>query len=82
VARELSKRNFGEVASVDTGAFDLISKILFSFVKPNLIFNQGETEGTFGAGKGKILKTIGIVRENEKIISRHEIVTPEALFKT
>jgi putative nucleotidyltransferase with HDIG domain len=81
VARELSKRNFGEVASVDTGAFDLISKILFSFVKPNLIFNQGETEELLEREKGKILKTVGIVRENEKIISRHEIVTPEAYLK-
>ncbi len=81
VAMDFAKKGFGEFGEVDTTGFGIVAKILYSFVKPNLIFNEKETNEFIEREKSKVLKTIGIVRENEKIISRHEIITPEIYLK-
>ncbi len=80
-AKDFVKKNFAEFGEVDTIGFDLVAKVFYSFVKPNLIFNEKETNDLIEREKSKVLRTIGIVRENEKIISRHEIVTPETYLK-
>ncbi len=81
VAMDFAKKGFGEFGEVDTTGFGIVAKILYSFVKPNLIFDEKETNEFIEREKSKVLKTIGIVRENEKIISRHEIITPEIYLK-
>ncbi len=80
-AMDFAKEGFGEFSEVYTTGFGIITKILCSFVKPNLIFNEKETNEFIEREKSKVLKIIGIVRENEKIISRHEIITPEVYLK-
>jgi len=81
LAKELTRRNFPELIEVDSVYFDIIAKIFYSFVKPNLIFNESETNNLIEREKSKVLRTAGIVRENEKIISRHEIITPDKYLK-
>lgn len=81
VAMDFAKKSFWEFGNVDTTGFGIVAKILYSFVKPNLIFNEKETNEFIEREKSKVLRTIGIVRENEKIISRHEIITPEIHLK-
>lgn len=80
-AKELTQKNFPELVKVDSTYFDIIVKILYSFVKPNLVFNEVETNNMIEREKSKVLRTAGIVRENEKIISRHEIITPDKYLK-
>lgn len=81
VAMDFAKKGFGEFEEIDTTGFGIVAKILYSFAKPNLIFNEKETNEFIEREKSKVLKTVGIVRENEKIISRHEIITPEIYLK-
>lgn len=81
LAKSLTLKNFSELAEIDSSYFDIISRVLYSFVKPNLLFNETETNNLIEREKSKILRTAGIVRENEKIISRHEIITPEKYLK-
>ncbi len=81
IALDFAKKGFGEFEEVDTTGFGIVAKILYSFVKPNLIFNEKETNEFIEREKSKVLKTVGIVHENEKIISRHEIITPEIYLK-
>jgi len=80
-AEDFVQKNFPEFGVIDSTYFDLIAKIFYSFVKPNLIFNEEETNDLIEREKSKILRTAGVVRENEKIISRHEIITPEKYLK-
>lgn len=80
-AEDFVRKNFPEFGIMDSTYFDLIAKIFYSFVKPNLIFNDKETNNLIEREKSKILRTAGVVRENEKIISRHEIITPEKYLK-
>ncbi len=80
-AEDFVRRNFPEFGEIDSTYFSLISKVFYSFVKPNLIFNDKETNNLIEREKSKILRTAGVVRENEKIISRHEIITPEKYLK-
>jgi len=75
------QKNFPELGVIDSTYFDLFAKIFYSFVKPNLIFNEKETNDLIEREKSKVLRTAGVVRENEKIISRHEIITPEKYLK-
>ncbi|MCS7228723.1 MAG: HDIG domain-containing protein [Candidatus Kryptonium sp.] len=81
LAKSLTQKNFSELAEIDSSYFDLIAQVLYSFVKPNLLFNEKETNSLIEREKSKVLRTAGIVRENEKIISRHEIITPEKYLK-
>jgi len=81
VAFDFARKNFVEFEEVDTAGFGVVARILSSFAKPNLIFNEKETNDLIEREKSKVLKTVGLVRENEKIISRHEIITPEIYLK-
>jgi len=81
LAKDFVRKNFSEFEEVDTAGFDLVAKIYYSFVRPNLIFNEKETNDLIEREKSKVLKTVGVVRENEKIISKHEIITPEIYLK-
>ena len=47
----------------------IISKL---FIYPDLIFNEGETDKIVSAVKESVPKTFGIVKENERIVSKHE----------
>ncbi len=81
IAVNFARMEFQEIEKLDSAGFNVIVRILHSFAKPNLIFNEKETNKLIEREKNKVSKTIGFVRENEKIISKHEIVTPEIYLK-
>ncbi len=60
---------------------NLFSAIIRIFIEPNVIFNSKFTNQNIEAAKSRISKNIDIVAENEKIIARHDRITPSAKRK-
>lgn len=51
------------------------------FVKPNLTFSDKATEDERIFAMSKVSPNVGIVNENERIIAKHDRVTPDAKLK-
>ncbi|MCX7874732.1 MAG: HDIG domain-containing protein [Melioribacteraceae bacterium] len=51
------------------------------FIKPNIIFSLGLTEDSKNLAKQKISRNIGIVNENERIVAKHDRITPDTKLK-
>ncbi len=60
---------------------EAIEEYVSNFVKPNLIYSPELTEGAIQNAKDKVPRNIGIVNENEKIVSKHDRITPEIKLK-
>jgi putative nucleotidyltransferase with HDIG domain len=69
--------NFSQRAALNEAAIEIISH----FVHPNIIYREDLTEEEINRAKDRIARNIGIVNENERIIAKHERVTPEAKLK-
>ncbi|MFQ5822725.1 MAG: HD family phosphohydrolase [bacterium] len=61
--------------------FKLGYLIIRSFLQPNMIYNEVETEFRIQEAKSKVPLAKGTVLENERIINTHEIITKESLEK-
>ncbi|MGE5497043.1 MAG: HD family phosphohydrolase [Syntrophothermus sp.] len=51
------------------------------FIKPNLIYREDLTDQEVRIAEDRISPNTGIVNENERIIAKHERITPEAKMK-
>lgn len=51
------------------------------FVKPNLIYNDEATKLEIEQAKNNVSRYAGIVNENERIIAKHDRITPQAKLK-
>jgi putative nucleotidyltransferase with HDIG domain len=60
---------------------EALEEYILNFVKPNLIYSSDLTGTTIQNAKKNIPRNIGIVNENEKIISKHDRITPETKLK-
>jgi len=60
---------------------DVALNIAAHFVYPDLKFNQTETDKLISAVVESIPKTIGIVKENERIVSKHEPINEMTRLK-
>lgn len=60
---------------------DVAAKISGRFVFPDLIFNGIETDKVIAAAVELVPKTIGIVKENERIVSKHEPINEMTRLK-
>ncbi|MGA2667687.1 MAG: HDIG domain-containing metalloprotein [Ignavibacteria bacterium] len=56
-------------------------KIAMMYVYTDLKYNQDETDKILVAVADSVHKTLGIVRENERIVSRHDPITEEIKLK-
>ncbi|MFI5144319.1 MAG: HD family phosphohydrolase [Ignavibacteria bacterium] len=56
-------------------------KIAVSFIIPDLKYNQEETDKILNAVSEAVPRTIGIVRENEKIVSKHDVINEMVRLK-
>lgn len=70
-------RNFGG----DSALVSFIEALVFPLMKPNVIYNHAQTQFAIQAAMNNVMRTTGIVKENERIVSRHEPVTPEIKAK-
>jgi putative nucleotidyltransferase with HDIG domain len=59
----------------------LAIKIVEQVIRPNIIFNQAETDALISAAVENVPLTVGFVQENERIVSKHERITPEIKLK-
>lgn len=51
------------------------------FLNPNIVYNEALTDEEIQRAQNKVSPNIGIVNENERIIGKHERVTPETKLK-
>jgi cyclic-di-AMP phosphodiesterase PgpH len=58
-------------------AADYMSKFLI----PGIVFEPELTDGAFKMARERVPRNIGIVNENEKIVSKHDRITPEIKLK-
>jgi cyclic-di-AMP phosphodiesterase PgpH len=60
---------------------ELLSKIALNLVKPNLVFDYEQTEKEKEIAIESVPKTLGLVKEGEKIISKYDKITAEIKTK-
>lgn len=65
----------------DDPQFSAALKIGSLHIRPNIIFNEEETERLRQIARDEVPRTIGFVLENERIINRHERITEETKLR-
>lgn len=65
----------------DTSMVEFAVALVYPLLRPNIIYNDAQTQFAIQAAMNNVLRTDGIVKENERIVSRHERVTPEIKAK-
>jgi len=54
---------------------------ILHFLKPNMTFNQTLTDEAIKNAKERVNRNVGIVNENERIVAKHDRITPEIKLK-
>lgn len=65
----------------DNDTMEIAYKIGISLLQPNIVFNPSATALAATAAVEAIPRTIGVVQESERIVSKHERVTLETKLK-
>ena len=65
----------------DTSAAQILSNAIASQVLPNLSYNRAQTQREIDAAVDLVPKTIGFVKENERIIGKHDRITNDIKLK-
>lgn len=60
---------------------EVIEEIVHHFAKPNIVFSKRLTDEALKNAEDKVVRNIGIVNENERIIAKHDRITEEAKLK-
>lgn len=58
-----------------------VDEYVYHFVKPNIIFSSELTNEAIERAKNKIPRNVGIVNENERIVAKHDRISPETKLK-
>ncbi len=69
--------NFGVNKEVNEAIFEYVTY----FLHPNIIYSYDLTQAAIENAKEKIPRNIGIVNENERIVAKHDRITPEIKLK-
>ena len=80
-ANEFLNLSIKEAAGNNGELNEAIDEYINNFIKPNLLYNPALTQSATENAKERVPRNIGIVNENEKIISKHDHVTPETKLK-
>jgi len=65
----------------DNDAVSIDYKIGVMHILPNVKFNAPATDQALAAAADQVVRTMGYVQENERIVSKHERITPETKLK-
>jgi cyclic-di-AMP phosphodiesterase PgpH len=65
----------------DPGDSSLAEKIALRLVRPNVRFNREATDQAIATAVVGVPRTIGFVQEYERIVSKHDRITPETKLK-
>ncbi|MBR9975850.1 MAG: HDIG domain-containing protein [Bacteroidetes bacterium] len=72
----LLQRVYGDVFGGDSTRVEFFFTLVYPLLKPNIVYNNEQTQFAIQAAINNVMLTDGIVKENERIISRHERITP------
>ena len=64
-----------------TGTAGIAYKIGITHIAPNVRYSAAGTDQAIAAAIDAVPRTVGFVQENERIISKHERITPETRLK-
>jgi cyclic-di-AMP phosphodiesterase PgpH len=56
---------------------EAVEEYISNFIKPNLLYSRQLTDVAIQNAKEKIPRNTGIVNENERIVAKHDRITPE-----
>ncbi len=65
----------------DTTTSQIISSAISAQILPNLSYNQAQTQREINAAIDLVPRTVGFVKENERIVSKHDRITNEIKLK-
>ena len=65
----------------DTTVVGIAYKMLALHLHPNLKFSRTATDAAIAAAVQEVPRTLGFVQENERVVSKHEQITPETKLK-
>lgn len=65
----------------DSMLVDFLFNLVYPLLRPNIVYNNEQTQFAIQAAINNVMLTDGIVKENERIISRHERITPDIKSK-
>jgi putative nucleotidyltransferase with HDIG domain len=65
----------------DGNAVGIAYKIGIMYIGPDIAFNQSATDQAMNVAIDAVPRTNGIVQENERIVSKHERITPDIRLK-
>ena len=65
----------------DNDTVTAATKIVLSFVTPNILFQKEQTDKEIAVAMDQIPRTLGVVQENERIIARRERITEDVKRK-
>ncbi len=80
VGRQLDAASLS-VLKGDTASAQILSSAIASQVLPNLTYNRSQTQREINAAVELVPKTVGFVKENERIIGKHDKITNEIKLK-
>lgn len=60
---------------------EAVTEYVSYFLKPNLIYSYELTNTAVQNAKDKVPRNVGIVNENERIVAKHDRITPEVKLK-
>ncbi len=60
---------------------EAVAEYVSYFLKPNLIYSYELTNTAIQNAKDKVPRNVGIVNENERIVAKHDRITPEVKLK-
>jgi cyclic-di-AMP phosphodiesterase PgpH len=65
----------------NTPLVEAVEEYLLQFVSPNIIFSRTLTDAAIQNAKDKIPRNVGIINENERVVAKHDRITPEIKLK-
>ncbi|CAN5654857.1 HDIG domain-containing protein [soil metagenome] len=69
------------ISEIDTSLSAAFKKIALSFIKPDLIYNKEYTDLIINSRIEQVPKTLDIVKENERIVSKHDPINKATKLK-
>lgn len=58
-----------------------VEEYTYHFLRPNIVYSQSLSAEAVERAKNKISRNVGIVNESERIVAKHDRVTPETKLK-
>jgi putative nucleotidyltransferase with HDIG domain len=74
-------KNFNARFRADSSRVDFFFNLVYPMLLPNVRYNNAQTQFAIQAAMNIVMRTDGIVKENERIVSRHERITPQTKAK-